>query len=115
MDIKETTSLLGALAQETRLSLFRLLIKQGEKGLCAGDIAKHLSVPPSTLSYHLNELEQADLIRSHKIQRRIFYRANFHKLEEFLAFLVEDCCQATGDICLTLQNNSEPINMEYSS
>lgn len=106
MEIKKATVLLGALAHDTRLTLFRLLVRQGPEGLCAGDIARTLSVPRSTLSYHLNELEQAGLITSNKIQRQIFYAANFKQLENFLAFLVEDCCQATGEICLSFQEKT---------
>lgn len=106
MEIQKATALLGALAQDTRLSLFRLLITQGPERLCAGDIADKLSVPRSTLSYHLNELEQAGLITSEKNQRQIFYSANFKQLERFLAFLMEDCCQATGEACLTFQEKT---------
>ncbi len=101
---KMTVTMLAALAHETRLALFRLLIRRGPEGSKAGDIARELAVPNSTLSYHLTELEQARLITSTKQQRQIIYAANMEALEDFLAFLIEDCCQTSGDPCFSLLN-----------
>ena len=94
--------MLAALAQETRLALFRLLVQQGASGLIAGDIARTLDVPNSTLSYHLTELERSGLITSQKKQRKIIYVANLDQLDGFLSFLVADCCQASNDSCFSI-------------
>ena len=101
-DLSNAVTMLSALAQETRLELFRLLVKQGPEGMNAGSIAERLGVPRSTLSYHLTELEQSHLIQSEKHARQIIYSANFERLEGFLSFLVEDCCQGSGDKCFKL-------------
>ncbi len=100
-EITETVAMLSALAQETRLSLFRLLIRKGPNGLNAGEIARHLNVPNSTLSYHLSELTQAGLILSHKEQRAVIYSANMDGVDWLLRFLVEDCCQGDTDYCFS--------------
>jgi len=97
--LKTTVIMLAALAQETRLALFRLLIRHGPDGLKAGEIARALHVPNSTLSYHLTELERAGLIISTKKQRHIIYKTNLEQLDSFLSFLVEDCCHVSGDAC----------------
>ena len=102
--IKTTVAMLSALAQETRLTLFRLLVKQGPDGMKAGDIARHLDIPNSTLSYHLAELERSGLITSTKQQRQIIYAPDLKQLEGFLSFLIEDCCQGSGDPCFSFQN-----------
>lgn len=99
--IKSVVTLLSALAQETRLALFRLLIQQGTKGLNAGEIAKRLNVPNSTLSYHLTELEHANLIIAQKSQRQIIYSVNIGQLDYLLSFLIEDCCQSSNESCFT--------------
>lgn len=110
--------MLSALAQETRLSLFRLLVKQGPDGMKAGDIARSLHIPNSTLSYHLTELERAGLITSQKQQRHIIYAPDLKRLDGFLSFLIEDCCQGSsqgspqgsGGLCFSFQNNNVQNN-----
>ncbi len=104
---KTAVVMLAALAQETRLALFRLLIRQGPVGLKAGDIACSLHVPNSTLSYHLTELERAGLIRSTKNRRQVIYAANLDRLDSFLSFLVEDCCQVSGSSCFSFINENK--------
>lgn len=91
---------LTALAQETRLSIFRLLVQAGEAGMAAGDIARTLGVPNATLSFHLKELVNADLARSRQQSRFIYYAANFVAMSDLLAFLTENCCggQPCGSI-----------------
>jgi len=89
---------LSALAQETRLAIFRALIrahspKEGEGGLSAGDIAVALSVPPATLSFHLKELAHAGLVRSRRDGRSIVYKADLAVMRGLTEFLLEDCCQ----------------------
>ena len=89
---------LGALAQETRLALFRRLIQQGPAGLAAGEIATALAVPAPTLSFHLAQLERAGLVTSQRAGRSIRYAASYAAMEELLAYLYETCCQA-GSCC----------------
>ena len=90
---------LAALAQETRLRIFRLLVRQGAEGLSAGLIAKRLKAPPATLSFHLKELEQAGLLRSWRVSRNVYYAADIEGMRRLLTFLTEDCCQGNPDIC----------------
>ena len=99
MEMTQATEALGALAQETRLSVFRLLVRQGPSGLKAGDIAKELQVSPPTLSHHLAHLERAGLLRSWRVQRQIFYAAEFDGMRRLLTFLTEDCCQGHPEMC----------------
>jgi ArsR family transcriptional regulator, arsenate/arsenite/antimonite-responsive transcriptional repressor len=95
MKLNFAVKALAALAQETRLSLFRLLVQAGEAGLSAGQIAKELNIPNATLSFHLKELTHADLITARQESRFIFYAANFSAMNELLAFLTENCCAGT--------------------
>jgi DNA-binding transcriptional ArsR family regulator len=90
---------LVALAQETRLAVFRLLVPAGASGLPAGEIAARLGVPASTLSFHLKELEQAGLLRSWRRQRQIFYAADYEGMRRLLTFLTADCCGGHPEIC----------------
>lgn len=99
MDIKRATDSLAALAQETRLAAFRLLVKAGSAGLPAGDIAQALDIPHNTLSTHLAILTRAGLLRSRREGRSIIYGVDFDGTRALLGFLVEDCCQGSPDIC----------------
>jgi ArsR family transcriptional regulator, arsenate/arsenite/antimonite-responsive transcriptional repressor len=83
---------LAALAQETRLNVYRLLVQQGESGLAAGEIAASLDVSPATLSFHLKELSHAGLVRSRQEGRFIYYSADFAAMTKLLAYLTENCC-----------------------
>jgi len=85
---------LGALAQETRLGVFRLLVEQGPGGMAAGEIAEQLAIAPATLSFHLKELTQAGLVTARHEGRFIFYAANFTAMNDLLAYLTENCCVA---------------------
>lgn len=102
MESKNAIEALGALAQETRLAVFRLLVKAGAAGMTAGTIAKTLEVAPSTLSSHLSILERAGLLQSWRVQRQIFYAADYLGVRDLLAFLTEDCCQGRPEICAPL-------------
>src|SRR5262245_61614101 len=90
---------LAALAQDTRLALFRYLVKIGPEGASAGDIAQALNVAPPTLSFHLKELERAGLIASKRQSRSIIYSANFERMRALLGFLTDDCCRGRPEIC----------------
>ena len=90
---------LGALAHETRLSVFRMLVQAGPEGLIAGAVAQAASVPPSTMSHHLATLERAGLVYSERESRVIRYRADFAGMRRLLAFLMQDCCQGAPEMC----------------
>jgi len=93
---------LGALAHETRLAVFRMLVKAGPDGLVAGAIAAHANVPPSTMSHHLATLERAGLVQSERESRLIHYRADYAAMRRLLAFLMHDCCQGAPEMCADL-------------
>jgi ArsR family transcriptional regulator len=84
---------LGALAQEHRLRLFRLLVQAGEKGMAAGAIADALGVPNSSLSFHLTQLRNAGLILQQRRHRSLIYRANYPAMNALLDYLTENCCK----------------------
>ena len=83
---------LGALAQEHRLALFRLLVQAGEKGMPAGAIADALGVPNSSLSFHLAQLRNAGLILQERQHRSLIYRANYPAMNALVGYLMENCC-----------------------
>jgi DNA-binding transcriptional ArsR family regulator len=83
---------LGALAQETRLAIFRLLVQAGPTGRPAGEIAAALDIAPATLSFHLAQLSNAGLLAARQDGRFIYYSARFDAMNELVAFLTENCC-----------------------
>jgi len=89
----DTVAKLGALAQSTRLSLFRLLVEAGPAGLAAGAIAERLDVAAPTLSFHLKELTHAGLIRPTQQGRYVVYSADFDAMNALIAYLTENCCR----------------------
>ena len=93
---------LSALAHEHRLRAFRLLMRTGPCGQSAGEIAEHLGLAPSSLSFHLSHLERAGLIHSRRDQRRIIYAADLDGMGRLLSFLTEDCCGGHPEICANL-------------
>ena len=92
METKQVLGALGALAQETRLALFRLLIKQGPEGMAAGAIAEELGVLPSSLSFHLQQLVHGGLITQRRLSRQLIYSADFTAMNGLMAYLSENCC-----------------------
>ena len=92
MDEKRAIAALGALAQETRLALFRLLVTAGPAGLRAGVIAERLGVQPSSLSFHLAQLVHAGLITQRRLSRQLIYSAEYGAMNALLAYLTENCC-----------------------
>jgi ArsR family transcriptional regulator, arsenate/arsenite/antimonite-responsive transcriptional repressor len=102
VDPIDAIAALSALAQETRLTVFRLLVKAGPEGMTAGEIADALKVPASTMSHHLGQLERAGLAASRRDGRTIFYAADYEGARRLLAFLMEDCCQGRPEICGTV-------------
>jgi len=83
---------LGALAQEHRLALFRLLVQAGDRGMAAGAIAAKLGVPNSSLSFHLTQLRNAGLIVQERQHRSLIYRANYPAMNALVDYLMENCC-----------------------
>ena len=83
---------LGALAQEHRLALFRLLVQAGEPGMSAGAIAGTLGVPNSSLSFHLGQLNRAGLVTQERQHRLLIYRANYQAMDALVGYLMENCC-----------------------
>jgi len=102
--MKKSTAIaaLGALAQETRLDIFRLLVAKGPAGLPAGEIGDRLGQPSPTLSFHLNQLRFAGLVTSRRASRSIIYSANFKSMNELLAYLTENCCGGNPAACAPL-------------
>jgi len=92
MKAPEAVTALSALAQEHRLALFRLLVQTGEQGLAAGALAERLGLPNSSLSFHLAGLSRAGLIRQERQSRSLIYRADYGRMNELLAYLMENCC-----------------------
>ena len=90
---------LGALSQETRLDIFRLLVQKGPEGLPAGEIGTRLGQPSPTMSFHLNQLRFAGLITSRRASRSIIYSANFKAMNDLLAYLTENCCGGRSELC----------------
>jgi DNA-binding transcriptional ArsR family regulator len=96
MESKTAIQALGALAQEKRLAIFRMLVQQGPAGLAAGNIGDSLKLAPATLSFHLRELSQAGLVRARQESRFIYYSADFSAMNALLGYLAENCCRASG-------------------
>ncbi|MES2883934.1 MAG: metalloregulator ArsR/SmtB family transcription factor [Pseudomonadota bacterium] len=96
MEIQTAVDALAALAQETRLAAYRLLVQAGSEGLAAGRIADALAVSPATLSFHLKELAHAGLIASRNDSRYVIYRADYAAMNGLMAYLTEHCCQGAA-------------------
>jgi ArsR family transcriptional regulator, arsenate/arsenite/antimonite-responsive transcriptional repressor len=92
MDAPKAVAALSALAHDTRLSLFRLLVKRGPEGEAAGVLAEKLGIVPSSLTFHLQQLVHADLITQRRSSRHIIYAANFATMNGLLSYLSENCC-----------------------
>ena len=102
METKSAVTALSALAQDSRLAIFRLLVQAGPAGLSAGKIGEALGISPSSLSFHLKELMLGNLVSSKPEGRYVIYSANFEVMTELLAFLTENCCG--GKPCTPLPN-----------
>jgi len=99
MEMTTAVASLSALAHAGRLSAFRMLVQAGADGLPAGEIARRLDMPPSTLSSHLAILDHAGLTRSRRDGRSIIYTADYGAMQGLLGFLLEDCCGGAPEIC----------------
>jgi ArsR family transcriptional regulator len=101
MNTKNVITALAALAQESRLSVFRLLVRVGPEGMAASKIADELGIPPSSLSFHLKELTHAELIIPRQDGRFVIYSAHIATINELTGFLMENCCG--GNPCSPVQ------------
>ena len=102
MELSTAVKGLSALAQDARLSVFRLLVRAGPAGIAAGDVARTLGITSNTLSAQLNVLSNAGLIQSRRHGRSIIYAADYDGIAELLVYLTEDCCQGRQEICAPL-------------
>lgn len=108
MESEDVILALAALAQSTRLDVFRLLVKHEPDGLPAGDVARELAVPHNTMSSHLGILARAGLVRSERRSRSIIYRADLDRLRYAVTFLLKDCCGGHPDLCAPLIDALSP-------
>ena len=92
MESKTAVEALGALAQESRLQVYRLLVQAGPEGMAASDIAEALGIPANTLSFHLKTLSHADLVHSRQEGRFVYYSTHYEQMNALLGFLTENCC-----------------------
>jgi ArsR family transcriptional regulator len=110
METNNAISALAALAQESRLAVFRLLVQAGPAGLAATRIAEELAIPPSSLSFHLKELTHAGLVSQQKAGRSLIYSTNFDTMNALLGFLTENCCG--GNPCTPVSGQCYPHSYE---
>ena len=108
MESEDAILTLAALAQSTRLDVFRLLVKHEPEGLAAGDIAKALAVPQNTMSAHLSILSRAGLVSAQRFSRSIVYRADLTRLQAVVLFMLRDCCDGRPEICAPLIEDLTP-------
>jgi ArsR family transcriptional regulator len=99
MEPEQIILALAALAQQTRLDAFRLLVNHEPTGLAAGEVASKLAVPHNTMSAHFSVLSRAGLITSRRASRSIIYRANLAALQKITLFLLQDCCGGRPEVC----------------
>jgi ArsR family transcriptional regulator len=99
MKSNQVVKALSALAQPTRLAIYRLLVEHGPEGLAAGQIAERLKVAPATLSFHFRTLSHAGLVESKQDGRFIYYAANFAVMNGMVDYLTENCCGGNADAC----------------
>ena len=106
METKNVLTALAALAQESRLAVFRLLVQTGPDGLAASRIAEKLDLPASSLSFHLKELSHAGLVTSRQESRFIYYMADFAQMAVLMTFLTRNCCKGMPQECLAVMETA---------
>jgi DNA-binding transcriptional ArsR family regulator len=99
MEKSDALLALSALAQESRLDVFRLLVQAGKDGMAAGQIGERLGLPSATLSFHLNHLKQSGLVNCRRESRSLIYSADYAAMNALLAYLTENCCQGDQAAC----------------
>lgn len=106
---------LSALAHETRLAVYRILIEAGPQGLAVGDIADRLALAPATLSFHLAHLRRAGLVRSQRDGRTLHQRADYAAMNALVGYLTENCCGGTDACSLPARGRSGPLHKRLRS
>ena len=101
MKAKEAIAALSALASESRLAVYRLLVRRGPEGYTPSELATRLDLPAPTLSFHLKGLLQAGLVVSRRESRNLFYSPNFERMNALVGFLIENCCTLADETCAT--------------
>lgn len=99
MDSAQVVMALAALAQPTRLAIYRLLVARGPQGMAAGEVAERLKAPPAKLSFHFRSLSHAGLLESRQEGRFVYYSANFSAMNDMVSYLTENCCGGDAEIC----------------
>ncbi len=99
MNNGQAVQALAALAHDTRLAIFRMLVGRGPEGLSAGVIAERLGIPPSSLSFHVQHLHRVGLVTQRRLSRQLIYAANFNVMNSLLGFLTENCCGRDAAVC----------------
>jgi len=103
MEKLDAIAALAALAQESRLDVFRLLVQAGAGGMAAGQIGERLGLPSATLSFHLNHLKQSRLVTCRRESRSLIYSADYAAMNDLLAYLTENCCRGVASACGSVQ------------
>ncbi len=99
MKAESAVEALAALAQESRLAVFRLLVQAGREGMAAGMLGEKLGIPPATMSFHLKTLLHAKLVKSRTEGRFVIYSANYPEMDKLVDYLTENCCAGDGAQC----------------
>ncbi len=99
MDPKQAVTALSAIAHDHRLAVYRMLVEQGPEGLPAGVIAERLDLPPSSLTFHLQQLLHAGLVTQRRLSRQLIYAADFAAMNGLVSYLTENCCGSTAAGC----------------
>ncbi len=102
MEAIDAIAALSALGQETRLAIFRLLVRNGPDGLPAGEISRQLGVPQNTMSSHLGLLARTGLLTSQRFSTSIVYRVDLDRFRDLTLFLIKDCCDGNAELCAPL-------------
>jgi DNA-binding transcriptional ArsR family regulator len=115
MNSKDAVGSLAALAQDSRLSVYRLLVKRGPEGFAVGELAERLKIPGPTLSFHLKALSLAGLVTTRKEGRYIYYSANFERMNDLVAYLTENCCSLGSDCSTACVPAAQPLAKRKSA
>lgn len=97
MNAKQVVTALGAIAHDHRLAIYRLLVEKGPNGLAAGDIAARLEMPPSSLTFHLQQMLHAGVVTQRRLGRQLIYAADYAAMNDLVSYLTENCCGSAGD------------------